>query len=179
MSRIGRKPIPITAGVTVSVDPSAIAIKGPKGNLTVNVPGGVSVRTDAGNVLVEVAGSTQRERSLHGLVRSLLANAVTGVTTGFTRELEIQGIGYKAAIEGRMIVLALGFSHPVRFPLPEGIDVSVEKQVRLMIKGYDKQVVGQVAANLRALRPPDVYKGKGIRYVGEIVRRKVGKAGAK
>jgi large subunit ribosomal protein L6 len=179
MSRIGRRPIPITKGVTVSVDPGAVAVKGPKGSMNIPVPGGVNVRTDDGNLLVEVAGTTQREKALHGLVRSLIANAVAGVTTGFTRDLEIQGIGYKAAVEGREIVLALGFSHPVRFPIPEGIDVSVDKQVRLSIKGYDKQVVGQVAANLRALRPPDVYKGKGIRYAGEIVRKKVGKAGAK
>jgi len=179
MSRIGRKPIPITKGVTVSVDPGAVAIKGPKGNLKVPVPGGVTVRTDDGHLLVEVNNPTQREKALHGLVRSLLANAVTGVTAGFTRDLEIQGIGYKAAVEGRELVLALGFSHPVRFPIPEGIEVSVDKQVRLSIKGYDKQVVGQVAADLRALRPPDVYKGKGIRYVGEVVRKKVGKAGAK
>jgi large subunit ribosomal protein L6 len=179
MSRIGRKPIPIAKGVKISVEDRTVAIQGPKGNLAVTLPGGIAARVDDGRVLVERAEETAREKALHGLVRSLIANAVTGVTDGFSRELEIQGIGYKANVEGRDVVLSLGYSHPVRFAMPAGVDISVEKQVRLLVKGADKQAVGQVAANLRSLRPPDVYKGKGIRYAGEFVRKKVGKAGAK
>ena len=179
MSRIGRLPIEIVKGVKVSVAGSSVAVEGPRGKLAVPVPQGVSVRVDDGKVLVERAGDAKRERALHGLVRSLVANAVNGVATGFTKDLEIQGIGYKAQVEGKEVVLALGFSHQVRFPIPEGIQVSIEKQVKLTISGADKQVVGQCAAELRHLRPPDVYKGKGIRYVGEHVRKKVGKTGAK
>lgn len=179
MSRIGRKPIPITKGVTVSVQSGAVAVDGPKGKLSVPLPGGIAARVDDGRVIVERSNDAQKERALHGLVRSLIANAVTGVTDGFSKELEIQGIGYKAQVEGKDVVLALGYSHPVRFAIPEGIQISVDKQVRIMVKGADRQAVGQVAADLRSLRQPDVYKGKGIRYVGEQVRKKVGKTGAK
>jgi large subunit ribosomal protein L6 len=179
MSRIGRKPIPIAKGVKISVEDRSVAIQGPKGKLDVVLPGGIAARVDDGKVLIERAEETQREKALHGLVRSLIANAVTGVTDGFTKELEIQGIGYKAAVEGKDVVLSLGYSHPVRFAMPAGVEVAVDKQVRLIVKGADKQAVGQAAADLRSLRPPDVYKGKGIRYVGEYVRKKVGKAGAK
>ena len=179
MSRIGRKPVPVPKGVTVSVDPITVAVAGPKGKLVVPVPPGVKIRLDDGAVLVERAGDTPRERALHGLARSLVANAVAGVTEGFSKDLEIQGIGYKAQLDGKSLVLALGYSHPVRFPVPPGIEVSVEKQVRMTVRGVDKQAVGQVAADLRSLRPPEVYKGKGIRYVGEHVRKKVGKTGAK
>jgi large subunit ribosomal protein L6 len=179
MSRIGRKPVPVAKGVTVSVEPAAVAVSGPKGKMSVPVPQGIKVRLDDGNLLVERGGDSPRERALHGLARSLVANAVLGVTNGFSKDLEIQGIGYKAQLEGKNLVLALGYSHPVRFAIPAGIEVTVDKQVRLTVKGVDKQAVGQVAADLRSLRPPDVYKGKGIRYVGEHVRKKVGKTGAK
>jgi large subunit ribosomal protein L6 len=179
MSRIGRKPIPIAKGVKVSVASGVVAVEGPKGKLSVSLPGGITADVEDGNVQIKRPTDLQKDRALHGLVRSLVANAVEGVTNGFTKELEIQGIGYKAQVEGKDVVLALGYSHPVRFPIPEGIQVAVEKQVRMSIKGANKQTVGQVAADIRALRAPDVYKGKGIRYVGEVVRKKVGKTGAK
>ena len=179
MSRIGRKPVTIAKGVRVSVADAAVAIEGPKGRLSVAIPQGIAVRVDDGSVIVERGLDNKREKALHGLVRSLVANAVAGVTTGFTKELEIQGIGYKAQVEGKDVVLSLGYSHPVRFPIPSGIQISVEKQVKMVVSGFDKQAVGQVAADLRSLRPPDVYKGKGVRYVGEVVRKKVGKTGAK
>jgi len=179
MSRIGRKPIPIAKGVKVSVADGTVAIEGPKGKLSVPLPGGITADVEDGNVQVKRPSDEQKDRALHGLVRSLIANAVEGVTNGFTKDLEIQGIGYKAAVEGKDVVLALGYSHPVRFPIPEGIQISIDKQVRMSIKGADKQTVGQVAADIRSLRAPDVYKGKGIRYVGEVVRKKVGKTGAK
>lgn len=179
MSRIGRKPVPIVKGVKVSVGEAAVAVEGPKGKLSVAIPQGIAVRVDDGNVVVERAAENKREKALHGLVRSLVANAVTGVTTGFSKDLEIQGIGYKAQVEGKDVVLALGYSHPIRFSIPAGIQVSVDKQVRLTVSGADKQSVGQVAADLRSLRRPDVYKGKGVRYAGEVVRKKVGKTGAK
>jgi len=180
MSRIGRKPIVIAKGVAVSVDGGAVAVNGPKGKLQVRVPEGIAVRVEDGSVLVQRSTDAPRERALHGLVRSLVANAVAGVTEGFTKELEIHGIGYKAQKEGSDVVFSLGFSHPVRYAVPAGIEITVDaKQTRLAIKGADKQAVGQVAAELRSLRPPDVYKGKGIRYTGETVRKKVGKAGAK
>jgi large subunit ribosomal protein L6 len=165
--------------VKISVGDAAVAVEGPKGKLSVPVPSGIAVRVDDGRIVVARGAENKREKALHGLIRSLVANAVTGVTTGFSKDLEIQGIGYKAQMEGKDLVLALGFSHPVRFPLPQGITVAVDKQVRITVSGADKQVVGQIAADIRALRPPDVYKGKGIRYVGELVRKKVGKTGAK
>ena len=179
MSRIGRKPVPITKGVKISVGDAGVSVEGPRGKLSVAIPTGIAVRVDDGTVLVERGADNKREKALHGLVRSLVANAVSGVTDGFSKELEIQGIGYKAEVKGEDVILALGYSHPVRFPIPAGIKVAVDKNVRLMVTGADKQAVGQVAADLRSLRPPDVYKGKGIRYVGEIVRKKVGKTGAK
>jgi len=179
MSWIGRKPVTIAKGARVSVADAAVAIEGPKGRLSVAIPQGIAVRVDDGSVIVERGLDNKREKALHGLVRSLVANAVAGVTTGFTKELEIQGIGYKAQVEGKDVVLSLGYSHPVRFPIPSGIQISVEKQVKMVVSGFDKQAVGQVAADLRSLRPPDVYKGKGVRYVGEVVRKKVGKTGAK
>lgn len=179
MSRIGRKPVPIAKGVKVSVGDADVSVEGPKGKLNVAVPRGIAVRVDDGRVIVSRALENKREKALHGLVRSLVANAVAGVTTGFSKELEIQGIGYKAQLEGKDLVLALGFSHPVRFSLPPGISIAVEKQVRITVNGADKQAVGQVAADIRSLRPPDVYKGKGIRYAGEYVKKKVGKTGAK
>lgn len=179
MSRIGRKPIPIAKGVKVSIAGGEVAVEGPKGKLHVPLPEGITAAFESDTVLVKRGGDLQRERALHGLARSLVANAVEGVSNGFAKELEIQGIGYKAAVEGKDVVLSLGYSHPVRFPIPEGISISVEKQVRMSIKGANKQTVGQVAADIRSLRAPDVYKGKGIRYVGEVVRKKVGKTGAK
>jgi large subunit ribosomal protein L6 len=134
---------------------------------------------DDGRVLVERADDSKPKRALHGLVRALLANAVNGVTTGYKKELEIEGIGYRAQVQGKKIVLSLGYSHPVEFPIPLGIDIGVEKQVKISIAGADRQLVGQVAADIRKLRKPDVYKAKGIRYAGEVIRKKVGKTGAK
>ena len=179
MSRIGKKPIPVAKGVKVSVAGGTVAVEGPKGKLSVPLPAGITADVEDGNVQINRPSDEQKDRALHGLVRSLVANAIEGVTNGFTKELEIQGIGYKAQVEGKDVVLALGYSHPVRFPIPEGIQISVDKQVRMSIKGADKQAVGQVAADIRSLRAPDVYKGKGIRYAGEVVRKKVGKTGAK
>ncbi len=179
MSRIGRKPVPIASGVTVNLTPAAALVKGPKGALTIPMPRGIRCTQDNGRLLVARGDDTKVQRALHGLVRALLANAVSGVTTGFTRELEIEGIGYRAALAGKMLTLSLGYSHPVEYPIPDGISISVDKQVRITVTGPNKQQVGQTAAEIRGLRPPDVYKAKGIRYAGEVIRKKVGKTGAK
>ncbi|MBM3736203.1 MAG: 50S ribosomal protein L6 [Acidobacteria bacterium] len=175
MSRIGKKPIQLPKGVDVKVG-ERIEVKGPKGTLTVPVPKGVAVRNDKG--VVEVVREGDQYAALHGLTRALLSNAVTGVSTGFTRELEIVGIGYRVEVKGRVAVFALGYSHPVEFLLPEGIDMKVEKLTQIMLSGHDRELLGQTAANMRALRPPDPYKNKGVRYKGELLRKKVGKAGA-
>jgi len=177
MSRIGRKPIPLPKGVKVNVENGAVAVEGPKGKLRMPVPEGIKFEVQDSTLVAQREGDEQA--ALHGLARSLVANAVTGVTTGFSKELDIVGIGYRAEVKGRMVVFTLGFSHPIEFPLPEGISVSVEKQTRLVVSGVDKQKVGQVAANIRSLRPPDPYKQKGVRYVGEKLKKKVGKTGAK
>lgn len=177
MSRIGRKPIPLPKGVKVNVENGAVAVEGPKGKLRMPVPEGIKFEVQDSTLVAQREGDEQA--ALHGLARSLVANAVTGVTTGFSKELDIVGIGYRAEVKGRMVVFTLGFSHPIEFPLPEGISVSVEKQTRLVVSGVDKQKVGQVAANIRSLRPPDPYKQKGVRYLGEKLKKKVGKTGAK
>jgi large subunit ribosomal protein L6 len=179
MSRIGKKPVPVVQGVTVSVSPSAAVVKGPKGTLEVPIPRGITCRVDDGRVLVERGDDTKARRALHGLTRALLANAVAGVTQGFKKELDIEGIGYRAQLQAKTVVFSLGYSHPVEFQIPEGIQVTVEKQTHLVITGASKQLVGQVAADMRSLRKPDVYKGKGVRYTGELIRKKVGKTGAK
>jgi large subunit ribosomal protein L6 len=176
MSRIGRKVIPLTEKVQVKIGDKAVEVKGPKGQLVVDLPDGISFEKKD-NQLVAL----RRDDSFsakHGLMRSLLANAVTGVTQGFQKDLEIVGIGYRADIKGKSVVFALGYSHPIEFPIPPGINITVDRQVRLSITGINKQLVGQVAADIRSLRQPDVYKNKGIRYAGEVLRKKVGKTGA-
>jgi large subunit ribosomal protein L6 len=180
MSRIGKRPIAIPEGVTVAVDGQLVRAAGPKGKLVQAVPSGVSVAVTDNRVVVSRESDARAVRALHGLTRSLVNNMVTGVKTGFERKLEIVGIGYRAQMQGKNIQLALGYSHPVIFPLPEGISADIEKQTSITLRGSDKAVVGQTAAKLRALRKPDPYKGKGIRYADEVVRKKVGKkAGAK
>jgi large subunit ribosomal protein L6 len=180
MSRIGRKPVPIPQGVKVEVAGGTVRAEGPKGKLTQPIPAPLSAKIE-GNVLVIGRPDDDRHvRALHGLTRALMANMVSGVKDGFERKLEIVGIGYRAQMQGKAIQLALGYSHPVIFPLPDGITAEIDKQTAITLKGADKALLGQTAAKLRALRKPDPYKGKGIRYLGEYVRRKVGKkAGAK
>jgi large subunit ribosomal protein L6 len=178
MSRIGRLPVKLPQGVTVKVEGGAIRVQGPKGALTSPVPAGIACSVEDGTVRLTRRGDGRQERALHGLARALLANAVKGVATGWTRELEIQGIGYRAAVQGRKVEFALGYSHPVVYEIPEGVTVSVDKQTRMVVSGADRQKVGQAAAEIRALRPPEPYKGKGIRYTDEIIKKKVGKTGA-
>jgi large subunit ribosomal protein L6 len=180
MSRIGKKPIPVPAGVRVAVADGTVRVEGPKGALTQTLPAGVRVALADNQVRVERSDDHRSRRALHGLTRSLIANMVQGVTAGFERKLEIVGIGYRAQLQGRALQLALGYSHPVVFPLPEGVTAEVERQVAITLRAVDKALLGQTAARLRGLRKPDPYKGKGIRYADEYIRRKVGKkAGAK
>jgi large subunit ribosomal protein L6 len=176
MSRIGRKPIPIPKGVKVNIQDRTVLVEGPKGKLTTPLPEGIVCELKDSTAVLERQSDSQA--ALHGLARSLLANAVAGVTGGFEKELDIVGIGYRAETRGRMVVFNLGYSHPIEFPLPEGINVTVSKQTRLVVSGIDKQKVGQVAANMRRLRSPDPYKQKGVRYTGEVLKKKVGKTGA-
>ncbi len=175
MSRIGNKPIPIPAGVKVRLG-EELVVEGPKGRLSVPVPKGIRITQDDG--VLRVQRDSDKLAALHGLTRALAANAVHGVSAGWTKELDIVGIGYRAEVKGRIATFYLGYSHPIEMFLPEGIELSVEKQTHLVVSGRDRQLVGQVAANIRALRPPDPYKNKGIRYTGEKLRKKVGKAGA-
>jgi large subunit ribosomal protein L6 len=177
MSRIGNKIIQVPSGVKVQLKPDAVEVQGPKGKMTVTVPRGVSFEQKDGTLVAKRA--TEEHRALHGLARALVANAVTGVTTGFKKDLDIVGVGYRAEVKGKNVVLALGYSHPIEFPIPEGIQIAVDKQTHMTVSGADKGKVGQVAANLRALRPPDPYKQKGIRITGERLKKKAGKAGAK
>lgn len=179
MSRIGKQPIALDAKVKVSIDGSAVSVQGPKGTLVQNVPAGISVAQEEGELVIRRTDDSKSQRALHGLTRALLANAVRGVTQGFTKELEIHGVGYRAEIAGKNLKLTLGFSHPVEFPIPEGIQIAVDKNTRISIAGHDRQQVGQVAADIRKFRPPDVYKLKGIRYAGEQLRKKAGKTAAK
>ena len=180
MSRIGKKPISVPLGVKVAVEGATVKAEGPKGRLSQTIPSGVSVTMES-NVLTVARDSDHRNvRALHGLTRSLLANMVNGVKDGFERKLEIVGIGYRCQVQGKALQLALGYSHPVIFPLPDGIQAEVDRQVSITLRGADKALLGQTAAKLRALRKPDPYKGKGIKYTDEHIRRKVGKkAGAK
>lgn len=175
MSRIGKKPIPIPSGVKVRIGEELI-VEGPKGRLSVPIPRGIRVEQHDGQL--QVLRDGDQFAALHGLTRALAANAVQGVSSGFTKELDIVGIGYRAEQRGRVLSLSLGYSHPIEFVLPKGIEARVEKNTHIVISGADKQLVGQVAANLRALRPPDPYKQKGIRYTGEKLLKKVGKTGA-
>jgi large subunit ribosomal protein L6 len=177
MSRIGNKIIPVPSAVKVQINIGAVDVQGPKGKLTIALPRGISFEQKDGTLVAKRENDEQR--ALHGLARALVANAVTGVTQGFKKELDIVGVGYRAEVKGKNVVLALGFSHPVEFPIPEGIQIAVEKQTHLTVTGANKNQVGQIAANLRALRPPDPYKQKGIRITGERLKKKAGKAGAK
>ncbi len=176
MSRIGRKPIVIPSDVTFQVEASAVTVKGPKGTLRVPLARGIRLEKQDGTYVAQMESEDQV--ALRGLVRAEVANAVEGVSKGFEKHLDIVGIGYRAEVTGKSVVLALGYSHPVNFPIPEGISVGVEKQTHLVIKGIDARLVGQTAAKIRGLRPPDPYKNKGVRYTGERLKKKVGKAAA-
>ena len=177
MSRIGKSPIPVPSGVDVTLDGRVVRVKGPQGNLEREIPGDITVRQEDSTLLVERPNDERQNRALHGLTRSLVNNMVVGVTAGFTKELEIVGVGYRATAQGpNAIELALGFSHPVRVQAPEGIEFEVPAPTRISVKGIDKESVGQVAANIRKIRKPEPYKGKGVRYAGEYVQRKAGKA---
>jgi large subunit ribosomal protein L6 len=178
VSRVGRKQIAIPNGVSVETVQGGVRVKGPKGTLTESMPARVAVKVESGSVSVARSGEDKDTRALHGLARALIQNMVRGVVEPFVKELEIQGVGYRADVAGKTLKLLLGFSHPVELPIPEGLKVAVDKNVTIRIEGIDRRQVGQFAADLRRLRPPEPYKGKGIRYVGERVRRKVGKAGA-
>jgi large subunit ribosomal protein L6 len=175
MSRIGRKPIPVPAGVTVSIEPERVTVNGPRGELSERIPRQMQVDQDDGEILVKRPTDRGEDRALHGLTRSLIANMVTGVTDGFEKRLEIQGVGYRAQLRGRDLELALGYSHPVSIKAPDGIEFEVPQPTRIVVKGASKQQVGEVAATIRKQRKPEPYKGKGIRYEGEYVARKVGK----
>ena len=178
MSRIGKAPIPIPQGVEIKRAGSTVQVKGPKGTLSHTIPASISLQVSDGIIYVKRKGEAKQVRSLHGLSRTLIANMVTGVIQGFEKGLEIVGIGYRANLQGRNLHLSLGYSHPVIYPIPEGIEVVVEKQNKIIVQGIDKQKVGQVAAEIRSFRKPEPYKGKGIRYIGEQVRRKAGKTAA-
>ncbi len=176
MSRIGKLPVTIPAGVKVAVDANAVRLEGPKGKLQTAVPAGVTIKVE-GNVLrVERQTEDRKVRSLHGLTRKLIANMTQGVSQGFTRVLDINGVGYRAEVKGQDLHIALGFSHPVVFNLPQGVSAAVERQVIITLSGADRQVLGETAAKIRSLRPPEPYKGKGIKYREEVIRRKAGKA---
>ncbi len=178
MSRIGKKPIPIPKGVTVALGEDAIEVKGPKGTLRQTFPPGITFEVKDGHILAKPVREDKSLGKFHGLARSLVANAVHGVSEGFKRELDIVGIGYRGEVKGRQAVFALGYSHPVVFDIPPGIDIAIEKMTHVVVTGIDRQLVGQVAANIRRLRKPDPYKQKGIRYTGEVLKKKVGKTGA-
>jgi len=175
MSRIGRKPIPVPSGVEVQIEPELVTVKGPKGELSERIPRDITVVQEGEELIVTRPTDRGEHRSLHGLTRSLVANMVEGVTNGFEKTLEIQGVGYRAALKGSDLTLALGYSHPVEIPAPEGISFDVPQPTSVIVKGISKQLVGETAANIRKSRPPEPYKGKGIRYEGEYVIRKVGK----
>jgi large subunit ribosomal protein L6 len=175
MSRIGRKPIPVPNGVTITIEPEVVRVHGPRGELSERVHRDITVEQRDGELVVTRPTDRGEHRALHGLTRSLVANMVEGVTAGFEKRLEIQGVGYRAALRGRDLELALGYSHPVSVKAPDGIEFEVPQPTRIVVRGISKQAVGEVAANIRKQRPPEPYKGKGIRYEGEYVARKVGK----
>ena len=179
MSRIGRKPISLPAGVKVRVADGAVVAEGPKGKVSQAIVPGVGVEANDNQLLITRSDDERNTRARHGLMRALLANAVTGVSQGFTKTLDVVGVGFRAEVKGRQLHMALGYSHPVVFAIPTGVDVAVEKNTRLTVTGADRQQVGQVASEIRNLRPPDPYKGKGVRYSDERLRLKVGKAGSK
>lgn len=176
MSRVGKKPITIPQGVEINNDKGNITVKGPKGELNIKIHHRVNVSQNDNQLSVERRGDDKFSRSLHGLTRNLIANMIEGVTEGFTKQLELKGIGYRAQVEGNSLTLLVGFSHPVKIEAPQGIEFKVDKNTVVSVMGIDKQAVGQIAAQIRAVRPPEPYKGKGIRYAGELVRRKAGKA---
>jgi len=175
MSRVGKKPIPLPKGVKISVG-DQLQVEGPKGKLTVPIPQGISIEQADGTL--HIKRESDQQAALHGLTRALAANAVQGVSSGFVRELDIVGIGYRADIKGRIAIFTLGYSHPIELMLPDGVDLKIDKQTHLILSSFDRQLLGQVAANIRSLRKPDPYKNKGIRYTGEALRKKVGKTGA-
>jgi len=174
MSRIGKKPIPVPSGVKLNIG-EELRVEGPKGNLSVPIPQGI--RLEQNNGTLNILRENDSFAAAHGLTRALAFNAVTGVSAGFTRELDIVGIGYKVELKGKVATFTLGYSHQIEFLLPEGVDMKIDKQTHIVLTGYDRQVLGQVAANMRSLRPPDPYKNKGVRYTGEVLRKKVGKSG--
>ena len=175
MSRVGKKPIPLPKGVKIEIGES-LRVEGPKGHLSVPIPAGV--RFEQKSDTLELVRDNDKLAALHGLTRALAANAVLGVSTGFTRELDIVGTGYRADVKGKVATFTLGYSHPIELLLPAGVELKIDKQTHLILTGYDRQAVGQVAAHIRALRPPDPYKNKGVRYTGEVLRKKAGKTGA-
>jgi large subunit ribosomal protein L6 len=179
MSRIGKKPIAVPKGVTVKVADGAVEVKGPKGQLRQIVPPGINFELADGQLLAKRSTDGPELAKFHGLARSLVANAVAGVTDGFKRELDIVGVGYRAEVKGKQVIFALGYSHAVVFDIPNGIDVVIDKQTHITVTGVDRQLVGQVAANIRRLRKPDPYKQKGVRYTGEVLKKKAGKTGSK
>jgi large subunit ribosomal protein L6 len=174
MSRIGKKPIPVPSGVKLQIG-EELRVEGPKGKLSVPIPQGIRFEQQDGTL--NVLRDNDSYAAAHGLTRALAFNAVTGVSAGFTRELDIVGIGYRVDLKGRVATFTLGYSHPIEFVLPDGIDMKIDKQTHIILTGYDRQMLGQVAAHMRALRPPDPYKNKGVRYTGEVLRKKVGKSG--
>jgi large subunit ribosomal protein L6 len=176
MSRIGQKPVDVPAGVTVGLEGTTVRVKGPKGELLLNVPTGVKASVADGKVNVSRADDLRVTRGCHGLTRTLIANMIEGVTKGFSKDLEIQGVGFKAAVQGRKLVLSLGFSIPVEYSLPDGVNAAVDGATKIVVSGPDKQKVGDAAARIRSFYPAEPYKGKGVRYKGEYVRRKVGKS---
>jgi large subunit ribosomal protein L6 len=178
MSRIGKKPIAIPKGVTVKVDGDTVDVKGPKGQLRQPLPPGINAAVEDGQLITRKSSDQRQFDKFHGLARSLVNNAVVGVTEGFKKELDIVGVGYRAEMKGQQVVLALGYSHPIMFDIPKGIEIAIEKQTHITVTGVDRQLVGQVAANLRRLRKPDPYQQKGVRYTGEVLKKKAGKTGA-
>jgi large subunit ribosomal protein L6 len=178
MSRVGKVPIPIPDKVQVNIKSDSVEVKGPKGSLSMKMPPRVQVSQEDGSIIVAPMGQEKNDNAFHGLGRALINNMVVGVSEGFQRVLEIVGVGYRANVEGKTLVLELGYSHPIRYPIPEGIEISVEKNTVVTVKGADKQKVGDVSADLRGFRPPEPYKGKGVRYQEEYVRRKEGKKNA-
>ena len=179
MSRIGKRPVSIPGNVKVSVDGRTVSVEGPKGKLSRELVSEVSIQMDNGVLTVSRKDDSKEARSLHGLSRTLVANMVEGVSNGFTKSLEMVGVGYRANLEGRVLNLAIGYSHPVKIDPPTGIEIAVEGANKIHVKGADKQLVGDVAAEIRSIRPPEPYKGKGIKYAGEVIRRKAGKSGGK
>lgn len=179
MSRVGKMPISVPSGTQIQIEKGRFVAKGPKGTVVAHVPGGVTIEQSGATLEIKRHDDTPTSRSRHGLVRALVNNAVVGASAGFVKKLDIVGVGYRAEVKGRELHMALGYSHPVIFSIPEGIEITVEKNTALSVAGADRQKVGQVAAELRSLRKPDPYKGKGVKYADEVLRRKVGKAGGK